>query len=461
MSKKDNSDVKVGFKKEIGLWGGISIIGGIMIGSGIFYLGTQVLERAHMSMGLALIAWIVGGLVSILGGLCFAELGAARPEAGGMVVYLDEAYHPCIGYSFAFTSMLISGAGSIAAISIALPEALRAYIGLSDIQVKIFAVIFIVLLTIYNCYGVKLSNILQSMSMAAKLIPIALIIAGALVMGRQDVNLSLQPMDGTGELGLSGVISTIAFATVASLWAYEGWTNLNSMAEEMKNPKRDLPLALIFGIGGVMVIYTVFNFAIYRMLPVETINSMIASGDEYLGTEVARRVFGNVGGVLVVIAMVIAMFSSNNGMIIAFPRMYYAMAQGGHFFKPIAKLDPKTHVPVNSMILQAVISSILVCLRNLSELTAMVVFVGMVYNLLVVISVIKNKKKYPDLPRPYKAWGYPVTVIISSLLFTALCINTLIEDPITAIIGFVVPVIGIILYFVFDRRIKKDEKEVA
>ena len=297
--------------------------------------------------------------------------------------------------------------------------------------------------------------------MAAKLIPIALIIAGALVMGRQDVNLSLQPMDGTGELGLSGVISTIAFATVASLWAYEGWTNLNSMAEEMKNPKRDLPLALIFGIGGVMVIYTVFNFAIYRMLPVETINSMIASGDEYLGTEVARRVFGNVGGVLVVIAMVIAMFSSNNGMIIAFPRMYYAMAQGGHFFKPIAKLDPKTHVPVNSMILQAVISSILVCLRNLSELTAMVVFVGMVYNLLVVISVIVYRKKYPDLPRPYKAWGYPVTVIISSLLFTALCINTLIEDPITAIIGFVVPVIGIILYFVFDRRIKKDEKEVA
>ncbi|QIB69823.1 amino acid permease [Aminipila butyrica] len=459
MSSKSNLHAATndsGFKKEIGLFGGVSIIGGIMIGSGIFYLGSYVLERTHMSMGLALLCWIVGGIVSLLGGLCFAELGASCPKTGGMVIYLDEAYHPVVGYMFGFTSWLLSGAGSISALAIALPTALRGYISLSDFAIKGIAIALILALTAYNSLGIKQGTILQNVSMVAKLIPIVIIIFGAILLGKEHPDLSLIPA-GSGEISFSAIIGMIAFATVATLWAYEGWTNLNSVAEEMKDPARNLPKALLIGIGAITVIYTLFNFALYKVLPHAEVVSMIESGNLYLGTEVAKRVFGGIGGGLVLATMLIAMFSALNGMIIAFPRYYYAMAKEGHFFKNHGMLHPKSKVPTVSLCSQALIAIVLVLLRNLDQLTSLVVFAGMLFNVLCVVAVIVYRKKYPNLERPYKAWGYPVTVIISIALFAGLMINTLMEDPVTALIGLVVPAVGAVVYFIFDKRLKEEK----
>lgn len=443
------------FKQEIGIFGGVSIIGGIMIGSGIFYLGSYVLLRTGMSLGLALLCWIVGGIVSLLGGLCFAELGASRPVAGGMVVYLNEAYHPIVGFLFGFASWLISGAGSIAAIAVALPTALRSFFGVSDMGVKVIAIALIVALTVYNYLGVKKASILQNVSMVAKLIPIAIIMFGALMFGNQSPDLSLVPADGSS-VGFTGMIGMIAFATVATLWAYEGWTNLNTVAEEMKNPKKNLPLSIVIAIGGILVIYTLFNYSIYRVIPHTEIVTMINGGNYYLGTEVAKRIFGNVGGTIVLVGMIISMFGSLNGMILAFPRTYYAMAKEGHFFKSYGKLHPKYKVPHVSIIGQCVISVALVLFRNLDQLTSMVVFSGMLFNVLVVVAVLIYRKKYPDLERPYKMWGYPVTVIITILIFAGLMINTFIEDPVTALIGFIVPAFGCLVYLYFDKQLKKE-----
>lgn len=451
----NDGSANAGFKKEIGVFGGISIIGGIMIGSGIFYLGSYVLERTNMSMGLALLCWVIGGLVSILGGLCFAELGASDPKSGGMVVYMNRAYHPSVGYSFGFTSWLISGSGSIAALAIALPTALSNFLGLHEMAIKIIAIILIIALTAYNCLGIKLGSILQNVSMVAKLIPIAIILFAGLFLGKQHPDLTLVP-EGT-EVSFGGMIGMIAFATVATLWAYEGWTNLNPVAEEMKNPGKDLPRALILGIGAITVLYALFNFAIYRVLPHEEVVSLIGEGDLYLGTHVARELFGGAGGGLILATQLIAIFGSLNGMIIAFPRYYYEMAAEKHFFANHAKLN-KYGVPQVALISQAAISIILVLLRNLDELTSLVVFAGMVYNVLVIVAVILYRKKFPDMNRPYKAWGYPVTVVIAVILFAALMLNTLVEDPKTAIIGLVVPAIGVLVYFIFDRKLKSESK---
>lgn len=447
-----------GFKKEIGVFGGISIIGGIMIGSGIFYLGSYVLERTGMSMGLALLCWVIGGLVSILGGLCFAELGACDSRAGGMVVYMNRAYHPSVGYSFGFTSWVISGSGSIAALAIALPTALANFFHLSDMATKIIAIILIIALTAYNCFGIKLGSILQNVSMVAKCIPIAIILFAGLILGKEHPDLSLVP-EGTDPT-FGGMIGMIAFATVATLWAYEGWTNLNPVAEEMKNPGRDLPKALILGIGVITVIYALFNFAIYKVLPADQVVSSIESGDIYLGTQVADKLFGGAGGGLILATQLIAIFGSLNGMIIAFPRYYYDMAAEKHFFKNHAKLN-KFGVPQVALISQAVISCILVMLRSLDELTSLVVFAGMLYNVLVIAAVVVYRKKFPDLKRPYKAWGYPVTVVIAIILFFALMINTLVEDPKTAITGLIVPVMGLILWKIFDIKLKKEEQQTS
>jgi APA family basic amino acid/polyamine antiporter len=323
---------------------------------------------------------------------------------------------------------------------------------------KIIAIILIIALTAYNCFGIKLGSILQNVSMVAKCIPIAIILFAGLILGKEHPDLSLVP-EGTDPT-FGGMIGMIAFATVATLWAYEGWTNLNPVAEEMKNPGRDLPKALILGIGVITVIYALFNFAIYKVLPADQVVSSIESGDIYLGTQVADKLFGGAGGGLILATQLIAIFGSLNGMIIAFPRYYYDMAAEKHFFKNHAKLN-KFGVPQVALISQAVISCILVMLRSLDELTSLVVFAGMLYNVLVIAAVVVYRKKFPDLKRPYKAWGYPVTVVIAIILFFALMINTLVEDPKTAITGLIVPVMGLILWKIFDIKLKKEEQQTS
>ena len=258
--------------------------------------------------------------------------------------------------------------------------------------------------------------------------------------------------------GTAGTISMLAFAIVASLWAYEGWTNLNTVTEEIKNPKRDLPLALIIGIGGITVLYALFNYAIYRVLPYETVVEMIKSENYYLGTEVAKLIFGNAGGMLVTTAMVIAIFGSVNGLVLAQPRMYYAMSKEGHFFKSFGKLHPKYKVPTTALIVQAIISIILVLMRDLDQLTNLVVFQTMLFNFLVVLAVPILRKKMPEIERTYKVWFYPVSVIITALIFLGLVISTFFDDPVSAVTGFIVPAIGVLFYLYFDKKNKKEER---
>ena len=410
-----------GFRKEISLFGGVSIIGGIMIGSGIFYLGSYVLQRSEMSMGLSLLVWILGGLISLMGGLCYAELGAAMPKAGGSYVYLSRAYHPAVGFMSGFSSWLLGGAGSIAAIAIAFPKAFSSVIPMSDTTVKVVAVVLILLLTAVNYVGVKSGSLVQNIFMVAKVAPILLILVLGLFVGRQSIDWNPIPASNPS---FGGLIGMIAFATVASLWAYEGWTNLNTVSEEIRNPKKNIPLALIIAIIGCTLLFTLFNLAIYRVL-------------------------GSAGQIIVIAAMATAIFGSLNGCILVFPRQYYAMAKDGYFFKSFAKLHPKYKTPATALWVQAVISIALVMMRDLDQLTNLVVFSSMFFNTLTIGSVFIFRKRDPEMERPYKAWGYPVTVVITLLIFIGLLINTLMEDPVTSVIGLVVPAAGFVCYHFF------------
>ena len=447
------------FRREIGIFGGVSIIGGIMIGSGIFYLGSYVLMRTGMSQGLALLAWLIGGIVSLLGGLCFAELGASIPRAGGITVYLSEAFHPIVGFLNGWTAILIGSPGSIAAIAIALPTALRSFTPISDTGIKVIAIALTLGLTLYNYFGIKVGSRLQNISMVLKLIPIAIILIAALFMGNVTPDLTLRPEGDPVSTGK--VISMIAFAVIATLWAYEGWTNLNNVTEEMKNPRKNLPLALIIAIVGITLLYTLFNFAIYRVLPLDQIKGFIESGNYYLGTETAKATLGNFGAIVVTVAMILSMFGSLNGCVIAFPRTYYALAEEGHFFKSFSKLHPKYKTPSAGLWLQAVISVILILYRDLNQLTSLVVFTSMLFSMLTVVSVIVLRKKYPTINRPFKIWGYPFSVIITALLFLGLVINTFIEDPTSAITGMAIPAVGIIFYFFFNWYNKRSADKVS
>lgn len=437
-----------GFKQEIGLWGGVSMLGSIMIGGGIFYIGSYVLERTDYNMGLALLCWVIGGIITMLGGLCFAELGAMLPKAGGMTVYLNTAYHPLIGFLNGFNSWLLSGAGSLAAGALAF----SAIFGLSDLTGKLVASGLIIAFTAYNMLGIKAGSMFQNFTMVAKLIPIAVIMFSAFIMG--DVNPVLTFIPESGKVSISSFITMTAYATLATLWAYEGWINLNTISEEMKNPKRNLPLSLIIAISGITLLYVLFNLAIYKVIPSNEIRLLVESGNFYLGTEAATRILGTAGGIIVIIGMIISQLGSINGMAIAFPRTYYAMAEEGHFFRSFAKLHPKTHVPTAAIFCQCLITVILIWFRDLSQLISLVVFSNMLFNLMVIIAVPLLRKKMPDSERPYKVWGGMPTVYITIVIFFLLMVNTLIEDPFTCVIGLAVPMAGTIVYYLFDRKMK-------
>ncbi|CZQ95324.1 amino acid/polyamine transporter i [Trichococcus palustris] len=439
-----------GLKKEIGIFDGISIIGGIMLGSSIFYLGSYVLIRTDMNFGLAILAWIAGGLISLLCGLCYAELGASDPRAGGITVYLSTAYSPIVGFLYGFNLFLLAGPGSIAAVALVLASVIQQIVPFGDFGMKSVAVLSILGLSIVNYRGAELGTLVQNLSMIGKIIPIILILVVGLIKGGNVPDLSI-PF-GTAGYDLGSIINMVAVAVVVTLWAYEGWANLNSLAEEMKNPKRTLPAAIIISIGSITLLYVLFNYSILRVLSYEEIHTMLQAGDFYLGTAAAMKTMGNFGGRLVSLTMIVALLGSLNGCILAFPRNYYAMSMEGHFFASFKKLHPKYAVPHYAIMAQAGISVVLVFIQELPQLIALVVFSSMLFNILTTFAVLRYRKKFPELERPYKVKGYPFTVVMITALFVGLTVNTLREDPVTSLIGVCVPLLGVGFYYYFDRR---------
>ena len=441
------------FKKVIGLFGGISLVAGMTIGSGIYYLGSYVLERTDFSLSYALLCWISGGIVSILGGLCFAELGASRPVAGGMTVYLSEAYHPAVGFINGFSLFILTASGSTASLAMAAMSQLQSLFSFSDDILKLLSIVVIVLFTAINLRGAKESVTVQNLTMIVRLIPLFLIIIVGITIGRQSVDLSLPSIgaavQGNGPISL---ISFIGFGTFASLWAYEGWTNLNTVGEEMKNPQRDLPLAIIISMVFVTFIYTVFQYAIFKVLPAETIISGIKSGDIFLGNIVARDILGEAGLVLVMICTLIGILGTMNGGILVFPRTYYKMACDGLFPKSFAHINSKTGVPVESTVASSIVAIILVIFNDLQQLTDLLIFLSALLNAMCVLAVLIYRKKFPDLKRPYKVWGGCVTVIITFVLYSVLCINEFISNPKTALTGLAIPLTGLFVYAYFKKK---------
>lgn len=442
-------------RRDVGLFGGISVLAGIMIGSGIFYIGAIVLQRSGMSLGLALLVWLIGGLVTLMSGICFAELGAMMPKAGGYYVYLREAYGERVAFMCGITNFFLSSSGSIAALAVAFAAAISSMWHIDPTMQKVIAVSSIVLLSLINIRGIKLGSFVQNTFMILKMLPIVLILVCGLVMGTESPDLSLSPMTIDGaplEISWTEICAMIGFSVIATLWAYEGWTNLNNIAEEIKNPKRNIPLALILSITGVMTLYVLFNYAVYRVVPHDTIMSMVAAGDYYLGTEAAKILFGPADMVVVGTAMMLAIFNSLNGCIMVFPRMYFAMARDGALFPSLAKLHPTWRTPINAQIASAVMAIILVLSRSLSELTSLVAVCGMIFHGLAFFSVIVLRRKYPNLERPYKVWFYPFLILVVCAIMIGLIINTVEKDPVTAALGLLVPLAGLVFYELFFRK---------
>lgn len=441
------------FQKAIGPFSGISIVAGMVIGSGIYYLGSYVLERTGMSLGWSLVAWLIGGLITIISGLCFAELGASMPVAGGQTVYLNDMYHPIFGFMNGFSCFLLVGSGGVAALAMAAVTAYRTVFDLSDVMIKVIAIAIILILMTINLLGVKEMTLYQNFSMVIRLIPIALIIVVGLVTGQQSPDLSLS-LEGTPAEGGSivSVISMVGFAVFASMWAYDGWYNLNTVAEEMKNPKKDLPFAIIVSLVGVTVIYCLFYLAVYKVLPYQDIVDMIKDGNLYLGNEVVARTLGGTGTWIVLICMTIGIVGSANVNTLCDPRTYYAMAKEGYFPKLFGHLSEKHGVPTYGIMISAGMAIVLVIFNSLQDLTDMLIFATSILNCMTVFGVLIMRKKYPDIERPYKVWGGKVTIVITCLAYVILMVNEFVDAPKAAIFGVVIMLASIPVYLYFRKK---------
>ena len=430
--------------REISLFGGVSILVGIMVGSGIFYLGSYVFMFAGNSQGLALLAWVVGGIVTLISGLCYAELGAMMPRAGGSYVYLREAYGKSVAFMSGFSSFILGSSGSIAALALAFATILNNFVAINEATQKGIAILVIVLLTVANYYGVKFGSWIQNLFTVAKLVPILIILGLGLFLGNQSPDLSINV---DASVDVMGLISMVAMGVVATLWAYEGWTNLNNVSEELKNPKRNLPLALVIAIFFVMILYVLFNFAIYRVLSFQEIVDAIAGGNLFLGTAVANRLLGGFGSTLVGLGMLVSVFGATNGCVMVFPRLYYAMAKDGLFFRRVGEINPTTKTPANAILLSAFVSIILVFFRNLNQLTSLVVLQGLIFNGLIFFSVIIFRRTLPNIERPYRVWGYPVVPIVATLVMVGLLVNTLMtSDFNNSLLSLLIPAAAYLIY---------------
>lgn len=441
-------------RRELGLFSGVSLVAGLTIGSGIYYLGNYVLQRTNMSLGMALICWIVGGVVSILGGLCFAELGAEMPVTGGLTTYLSKAYHPALGFVNGFSAFLLTASGSIAALALAAGNAVNGMAGgvLSLWTVKCVAIGLIVLFTVLNLRGIKGAAIFQNLSMIVRFLPLALVIVLGLLFGQQNPDLSPTTAFTEGQsVTAASVIKMVGFATFASLWAYEGWTELNIVAGEMKRPRKDIPLAIILSMGAITLIYTLFNLAIYRILPHSEIVSVIeANEDSYLGQIAAERIMGSAGKWIVLIGMFAGIVGIVNGDVMVFPRTYYAMAKGGFFFRKMGEINEKG-VPQNAILASSGMAVLLVLFNSLQELTDWLITVTALIDLLAIVAVLVFRIRYPDMERPYKVWGGVTVIVLAIVCFVILLVNNFISDPVTSLKGLGIIAVCIPFYFLFRR----------
>ena len=457
-----------GLIRQLNLFDSTMMLMGIIIGSGI-YMTTGDIAQHIPSAGLLLLAWIVGGLLALFGALSFAELGAAMPDAGGQYIYLKEAYSPLWGYLFGWMLFFVAMGGSIATLGAGFAR----YVGfflpalatdnvlfqkelhlfgathLYSLSVGHFvAIAAILVLSFFNYIGVVFGKWIQNIITVIKIGTLLLFITLGLTIGKTtSIDFTINPEN----IPITKLITGFTVALIAVFWAYDGWHNLNYITGEIKNPQRNLPLAIILGTFLIMLLYLMMNYVYLLAMPAADM-----AGVERIAEHTGAILFGENAAAWISAAVLISVFGALNGAIFVAPRVYYAMAKDGLFFQKIAKIHPRFRTPTFAIIIQAIWASLLALSGTFDQLYTYTIFATILFAIATVIAVFTMRKTHPDMLRPYKTWGYPVVPLIFILACTGICINTLIDQstrvPSIAGLGFVA--LGIPVYYYWKTKQK-------
>lgn len=442
-------------KRDLGIWAALAIVVGTVIGSGIFRV-PQTMMLDVGSVPLVFAVWLVGGFLSLAGALTYAELAAAMPGAGGEYVYLTEAYGPLWGFLYSWTQMWVGKSGSIATLATAFFEYTAHFVPLFErvwftagpFAVKygqIFALVLILVLGVVNYFGVRIGGNVQVAVTAIKVgLIAALILAGLLSANTAAGNTSPSAFVGSGS---SSAFAGIVAALVGALWAYDGWNNVGMVASEIKSPQRNLPRALIGGTAGVIAIYILANWAYFRILSPSEV-----AAHKLVAAEMMQRVAGPVGAGAVSVAAMISIFAALNGSILTGARVPYAAARDGLFFRSAARVHPAFRTPGVSILMLSAWSAVLVMSGKYEQLFDFVIFGSWLLYGMATAAVFVLRRRRPDLPRPYKTFGYPAVPLLFLGGALVLEISTLWTKPRESLAGISLILLGLPFYFYWRSR---------
>jgi len=412
----------------------------MVIGSGIFFKPSIVFKNAG-SPTMGILAWVAGGIITMASGLTIAEIAAAIPKSGGIFIYLKELYGEKWAFLFGWVQTVIYVPGAAAALSIVLATQATNFLPMSPIQQKLFAILMLFVITTANVISTKLGSKIQFVATIAKLIPIFIIIALGLIKGTAH---SFSLPVGTAAAGAG-----FGAAMLGTLWAYDGWVGVSNIAGELKNPKKDIPKSIIFGIIVIITVYVLFNLAIINVLPIKAVIS-----SNKVASDVATVLFGKSGSLFITAGILISIFGTLNGYLMTGVRIPFAMAQDKllPFDKFLGKINEKYETPLNAFIFEVVLATLYVFSGSFDTLTDLVIFVLWIFFTMAVAGIFILRTKHKDIDRPYKVPFYPIVPLIGVIGGIYILVSTLMTDTSNALTGLAITLIGLPVYLYIKKK---------
>jgi len=433
-------------ERTLGLKDLILLIIGTVIGSGIFIVPGAVLRQTSGSITLAMLVWLAGGILSLLGALTYGELSAMNPKAGGLYIFIRDGFGSLPAFLYGWTLFFVISSGSVATLAVAFSSYLGEIVPLSPLIARIAAIAMIVVVTIVNVLGTRESANLQDWTTTIKVGAILLMSAVLFALGHGFTSVSLAaPVNASAKSLASG----IGFAMIGVLWAYEGWQYVTFSAGETINAQRNFPRALLIGSAALIGIYLLANLAYLAAL-----GPTKAAQTDSIAAAAVTAVAGPAAAKLVALAILISIFSATNGITLTAPRVYYAMARDGVFFHQLAKVHPRFRTPAFAVLAGSAWAILLAATGTFEQLLTYVVFTGWLFYALGAASIFIYRRKIPNRELPYRVPGYPWTPLLFIAAAIALVLNTIATQIGRAAIGLGIVLLGAPAYFIWRGRSK-------
>jgi len=429
--------------RRLGVWSAAAVLVGSTIGSGIFRVPAEVAERVG-AVGAMGLLWVLGGLFALAGALTLAELAVLFPRSGGIYVFLREGWGRLPAFLFGWTELLIIRPSALGAIAMLFAEYLRVFVPLTGAGVRLVAAGAILTLALANIRSLTWGAAVQNASTLAKVLALVGLAVLAFGLGDPQRGAFASPI-AFAPLSWGG----FGLALVAVMWTYDGWADLTFLAGEVRDPARTLPRALLGGTLAVVAIYLLVNAAyLYVLTPAAM------AGRPLVAADAARAVVGGAGASLVAAMVLLSAFGALNGSTMTGPRIFYAMAEDGLFFRPVAAVHPRYRTPWVAIALAAALGIAYVAVRTFEQLADAFVLGIWPFYALAVGAVFRLRRHRPDVPRPYRTWGYPFVPLLFLVASVAMLANALVQQPVSTAVGFGVILAGVPVYHLWRRQPK-------